>query len=587
MFERVGQFFSPPVQALKRAAGLGSPIPREVLQRALFANGPVVSMGDPLLSGHSMGSVSIVGDYNSLYRSTKDLAASFITQYPGSSFDWMKDLFSSKDMIMGYQTFGSVTGINFILGLVKMVHASSQIGYADAIEDRKGSVMGRIGILESASLGGAGASFGTFRVLSIIDTVREIQPGSLLGRVSYGFAMAGLSFYSLFFAFLSVTFGIQLFEGYKLKNKLNRAEDFVEKMEILQRKLQVQPDKVYEKLMQKHGSDAAVRKVLIDEAYDAGKENLRKVLKELNIKDVSDEKLKKVMLSGTGIDEEKLMQTGLKMKVQKTQLKKQAKMGRILNSAGVEAMQKLQSETTLAKRVKLGDKTAIANANKLVNVIKEANQKKITEAAVVISVLIFGIVTLTAAMVFTGGTSLLVSDTLMLLFTIVMTLVDGYYLLQSYREERPAPHDKKMLLLSSVLGLTSLLMMMGLGASGVLSVGVVPLVIALVLTGLWLGQNGVTWAVLNRNERRYQDKNPTLETLLKALDADERDRVELMMKNLSEMHRQMIQSEMKQSHGDMKEATRAVIQKIEFTKKAHLESLREAITPQLVNVAAS
>ncbi|NGX27809.1 MAG: hypothetical protein K940chlam6_01747, partial [Chlamydiae bacterium] len=351
-----------------------------------------------------------------------------------------------------------------------------------------------IGILESASLGGAGASFGTFRVLSIIDTVREIQPGSLLGRVSYGFAMAGLSFYSLFFAFLSVTFGIQLFEGYKLKNKLNRAEDFVEKMEILQKKLQVQPDKVYEKLMQKHGSDAAVRKVLIDEAYDAGKENLRKVLKELNIKDVSDEKLKKVMLSGTGIDEEKLMQTGLKMKVQKTQLKKQAKMGRILNSAGVEAMQKLQSETTLAKRVKLGDKTAIANANKLVNVIKEANQKKITEAAVVISVLIFGIVTLTAAMVFTGGTSLLVSDTLMLLFTIVMTLVDGYYLLQSYREERPAPHDKKMLLLSSVLGLTSLLMMMGLGASGVLSVGVVPLVIALVLTGLWLGQNGVTWA---------------------------------------------------------------------------------------------
>ncbi|NGX27805.1 MAG: hypothetical protein K940chlam6_01743, partial [Chlamydiae bacterium] len=134
---------------------------------------------------------------------------------------------------------------------------------------------------------------------------------------------------------------------------------------------------------------------------------------------------------------------------------------------------------------------------------------------------------------------------------------------------------------------TSLLMMMGLGASGVLSVGVVPLVIALVLTGLWLGQNGVTWAVLNRNERRYQDKNPTLETLLKALDAGEKKRVELMLKNLSEMHRQIIQSEMKQSHGDMKESTRAVIQKIELTKKAHLESLREAITPQLVNVAAS
>ncbi len=607
----IGQtFFSHASQALRWSIGWQrqgpaqqAPVPKDVLQKALFAalfaKGPGVLKDPALVSELAFGDMYVVGDYTSLYRTSEDFGLSLLAMYPNSSLSWMKDFFSSKDMITAYQTFGSLSGITFLAGLVKMSHVPSTIGYAEAIGDRRGALIGRISTLEGASMAGAGASSVGFRVLTIFDTIKDIKPESLLGRVCHGFSIASLVFWCIFFAVVSTMLGIQMYEGYQFQSKLKKAEDLAGQIEIIQKKMRVNAGGVYTKLVKKHGSESAANKVLIDEAYRVGKENLGKLLKELGIKDVPEERLKSMVhdILEEGVQDcsvesmqkrvqEQLMMIGLDMRVQKTQLKKQAKMGRILGSSGMDAMKEVSSAKSLAGRVRIGDPSAIQQANKLVDVIKKSTQRQITESAIIIGVLVLGIAAMVAAIALTGGTGILVSTALMLVFSITMLITDGYYLLQSYRGDRPAPHDKKMLAASAVMGVASLLAVSALGLSGVITLGTAPIVISFVLAAIWLAQNGATWAIINRNERRHNEKNPTLETLMKALDADKKEQVEIMFKNLSEIHRLMIDEEKKKHDGDLKEATRAVIRAVELTKKAHLEELRAMLQPHLVKSVA-
>lgn len=567
--------------------------PKKVLEKALLAGGALFNKKDPIFSGHSLGTTFLVSDYTSLYHSFEDLGLSIQAFFPNNPMHGFLSHFQSKDMMIGSHTFGSVTGVNAIIGLVEMFHLRCGIQFANQIGDKRGSLMGKVGLLQEASLGVTGISGGAFRVLSTVGTIKDVQVGSLMNRVSDGLVLIGIVFYALFFAFLSAVTGIRAYEGSQFKKKLRGADGLAEKIEVLQKKSSADAKKVYEKELARFGSEAKLKSELIEEGYKAGAENLKKALKELGHEKISDEKLREMIHSSleesvggwtsAGIQtrvEESLKQLGLEAKVEKVQRKKEEKMDRILSQSGLKALNKIKNDHNLVSRIQKGDKEAIEKGKKLAKIVKKSNQKKLTESAALIAISIIGILVMGASIVLTGGLGLIVASAILLVFSGLMTGIDGYFLYQSYKGELLAQHDKKLLIVSSILGLSSFLTMAALGLSGVVSMGTVPIIIALVLAAMWIGQNGATFAMMNRNQRRDEEKDPTLEALLKAHEKGNVKRIEKMMKNLSEARRKFLK-------GTDVESVRKAIKKVEEVKKERLESLREAVAPHLVRVSAS
>lgn len=594
MMSFVGSVFNGAVQAAKYPfVGWGEPSQQQILQKALFARGAALpQIGAPTLSGHTINSTFVVSDYTTIYRSTEDFIMSCLDLFPSHSLGWLKNMFSGKDAAIVYSAFGLSSGLNAILGAVQLKRDFENIAFSDAITDSKGSLMGRASVVKDGALIGGGLSFAAFRSLSILDTVKGITPGlgsaSLTGRATYGMLFVGIILYSIFFAFFAVIAGLKMHEGAKFKGKLKNAKNLQEQIDILQKKLNVDPKSVLAKLEKKHGSEAA-RKILIEEAMASGKEGLQAVMKELGLEELSEDKLKALLdksinavFSGRNV-EEKLVQVGLSLKVQKAELKKQSKLGRILTKEALAAMHELKSDTNLSGRIGKADAKAIARGEALVEAIQKGAASKLKENAVLLAVFVFGIIALAGVLAFTGGAGLLVASALMLLFSLVSLAVDGYYLAQSYKAEKPGSGDKKMLIASTVLAVATILIIAALVASGVFTMGTFPMIAALVLAVLWLGQNGMTWAVMNRNEKLHQEKNPTLETLIEALKREENQaRILKMLENLPEPLKHEVESQRKAASGDLLRGALAVSKKVEDVRKARLDILREALVPMMV-----
>ena len=246
--------------------------------------------------------------------------------------------------------------------------------------------------------------------------------------------------------------------------------------------------------------------------------------------------------------------------------KKQVKLGRILNKAGLEALTSLKAERNLVKRVSIGDAEAIEKGKALVEAIQASSSKKVTEHSILLAIFIFGVVTMAAALAFAAGPGLVVASVMMLLFAVMGIGVDGYYLIQSYKGEQPVAKDKKMLILSTVVAVATLLAILAIVASGVVTMGTGPLIAAVILMIIWIAQNGITYAVMTRNEKRHNEKNPTLETFIEALEAEyDMEYIQRMHKNLSDELKKEITATKRKV---MLDQAQAQAKKIEAVKKA-------------------
>lgn len=593
MWLSIGQIFSSANQAVSKGLGLQRPTAEGLFEKALFAGGPVLPQSSRILSGHTLGNSFVVADYTSLYRSVQDLAVGIWDRFPQAPLSFLKDFMSSKDIALGYHIFGSASSLNVVIGLVQLKAAYDLCAFAKAIGDEEGLLQGRLSCIQSTTLFGAGVSFAAYRPLSIYGIATNSSPMSLIGRLSYASVQAGMAFYAVFFTMSTAVLGLQVHEGMTFVKGLDRAGDLTAQVEWLQQKLQVDPKEVHQKLTREHGTDKATD-LLIDEAISSGKEGIRSMMKEMGIPKVQEAKLEEIVrdavkksCSGWTAEavqkqmSEKLMLVGLSMRVQKTQLKQSTKMQRILGRTGFEVLQEVAS---LKGRVTKTD----AKAQELVDKIRASAVSSITESAIVGAVSAMGIVAMVAAIVFTGGLPLIISSAFMLVFSILMSAIDGYYLYMSYKEERPADHDKKMVVLSTLVGVASFLTLVALGATGVVSMGIFPIVVAAILSALWVGQNGVTLWVMDRNEKRHQLQNPTLETFLKALqDESQKDKIMEMFGNLPEELKGLIQKALKGHQNDMEKAALSVARRIEEAKAARLEMFRGVLSPHLVTESAS
>lgn len=535
----------------------------EVLRKAIFAEGSFLPLASkPHISSLSMGTSFMVSDYTSLYRAFQDTAVSYFALHPKSDFWGLKELFAHRDVALGYHAFGTTSGLGAFIGASLMRQDLSEMAYVDTIGDKRASLMQRVSLVRDGSLMGASIGFVVFRILSMLDAARKSAP-SLMGRIASGFLYLGLSLFAVFFTLYAVVYGTQIYEGTKLQKKLSAAKNLEEKLAILQKKIGFDPQKLAEKFQDQE---------LIEEGSLRAKIAVEKLIKEIGVEGISKERLEEVT---TAILEEGKFETsdflllGLQGKVQKVALKKKNKMMRLLGKEGMEALSQIQSEGKgLQKRVTKGD-TGLAQD--LVKKVEEANRNLLKERSVVLSVFILGIISMVLPIICAAGTGLLLSSAAMLVFSILMLGVDAYYLAQSYREDVPAIHDRKLLIVSSVIAVASMTTVIALGATGVVAMGGFPLIVSIVLLTFWLIQNGVSWKIMDRNEKRYY------ENVMKELQDPEKV-VETLSQISNEVKGKIIEKLL--SEGNPK--LLALIEKIEKQKKGHLEVIRRAVMPHMI-----
>lgn len=482
---------------------------------------------NPSLSNIYLASTDFVGDYGALPRSLVDLVESVaaVKAFPGSGP--ILDVLTGKDAGIVYQLSGTTAILNTVKGVHEFGRTLHQLDFSTAIGDKQGVLLGRVGLGLEVTRATAGTVFEGYRGLNIAATIKGVSHSgfnapTMLGRATYGFLFVGLILWAVFFSIYCVIFGIRSAEASRLKKQIDAEPDLAKKIEILQKKFSVDPQELYAKLLKKEGSKEAADKALLNEGWEIAKESLRSYAKSLNLT-LSEDKLKEAVEQvvfkqqpmETKTLEEMLCGIGLEGRVTKARIKNEIKLERTLGSTVAQELKK----ELIGRTTPLTDPKSVEIIDKLKGAI--ASQQK--EFFKVAAIFLLGAIAMVAGMVLVSGPGAIVAAALLVSFNIIaMIVLDIPDMMAAYRYEKPAPYDKKALAASSLLAVASATVLVALAASGVVTFGIVPMITAFVLTGLWLGHNGVSLYILERNQAHFASLKPppapaTLATLLNTI----------------------------------------------------------------------
>lgn len=566
------------------------------MHEMLFSTRPYLPETVSLVSDCALSTIDLTSDYASVLNDSEALAVSVISHSPHRNHDWVKELILADNMMNTYQSYGSQTGINLISGIIKAIQAISTLQFAQMIGDRRAVFAGQVGLVESVSQAATGVAGAGQRGLTIAQAVEKASSSSVIGRLSQGFSWVGLIFYSIYFAVLGINFGVKAHESNCFMQKLAKKETLLEKVQFLHEKMTVDPVKVRAKLLKKYGSEERVSAHLREVAFESAKCNLKQLLADLNITGVSDEQMDQMIqeslqshargfsLASTDKKIQSYLESrGLAYHLEKTKIKKEAKLSRVLNTKGLQALEGAGNLAALIERLKTNQPDPTAEAKDLIDKVTSSNARVFKEATIISALMFFGVAAMIASIVISSGLSLVVLSAILLVFGLTMTAIDGYFVYKSYQDEKRAPHDKMMLSISSLFAIGSFATIVALGVSGVISFGIAPIIVAGILMAVWLAQNGISYWVLKRNERLFAEKHPTFEGMLKAVENGQNTRVEKMLQNLTPIQRTLIDNEKNQlATDDLAQVLRNTIAKVEEAKKERLERLRHLVTNSVV-----
>lgn len=538
--ERIGNLAAP-VAAVKGAI---APAGKD-LYRLIFNQNFENKDFKPLISGNISYEIQNI---TSLQRAGTDLIQSTDPALLGSIG------FTGPAASVTYQAFGTSSLLNAVIWGLQMPSSFNQIAFSDKIGDKRQALTGRISVVKNAvGITAALSLSGGFRVTSIMGAAQGATPSSLLGRLSFGFVTAGLVLYSIFFALISIVVGISIYEGEKLRKDLT--------LEKLVRKLTVDPAKIKGKFK---GAE------LEKEALSVGMQQLKALSKELGIK--ADDKVFEGALIQLAGGKDKLEEIGLALKLAQIQCKKEQK---LLRTVGKECFDEIQ---------KLVNGKLDSNAQALlVDKVRASLNSNLRMNIIVLAVCLLSIAALVAGIVCTAGVPLIIASVLMVASTLAMIGLDGYCFKMSLEGEQPATHDKKAIVFSTVVCIAAVVTLVALHVFGIVTFGVGPLVVALVLAGMWLGYNYYVWNKLDEKEHNQRLTKPTLETFAEDINSyrftDEQ--IEEMFEKLPEK-KQIKAALTGDSRYDYFQATNAVIEDLKALKAEELERIREALVPYLV-----
>lgn len=568
---------------------------------------------DPLASGNAINTSFSVANSTWFSRAIEDQLSTILASFP-SQTPFLKEItqeLSAPNTAVAYHAMGTTTAFHALYATTMLVDNFDQIAFAEKIGDSQGKLLGRLAAFKNISFIGGAAGYAGYRPLSIATAVTGTATGytapTLLGRVAAGFGLFGNIFYAIYYAAVALLSSVQIYFGEKFRNKMNASETVEAKLQFLKDQLKVDPDKMYRKLLDKEAKKVhgdlfqnldrekqdeilqTVKAAVINEMIAHGSEIITQIFAESGEK-MSQEHCRRLFLNlvQSRFSElqtkeyipqfmnEYLFMEGLQLKMRKLELKKELKLARLTSADCV----KMIKEANVAGKIVSIDGAVRPisednTAQKIVDTVVSALNFKRDLNIVGVIACVVGVISMILAIVFSGGIGAVIGAVISLVAVLLMLGLDGYCMKMSLDSEPVGRNDKKVLLTSTALCLLSAGVVVGLMASGVVSFGILPLVLTLVLAAVWLGHNGYAWYIINQKEK----KHPTIESFLQFLQKEQaNEKIAELFDRLPMEVQELLKQQLEKDSGEASaEDWKAAIAKVQRMKEEHFERLREEL----------
>lgn len=471
-----------------------------------------------------------------------------------------------------FTAMGMTTACNSVTGAVASVKAYDRFKAAQAIEHRSGKIESIVDMARGVSQSMGGAFYVAYRPLSITATIQGLdisspQAATPIGRGGFITGVVGNAFFGAFYAVISGYFFYMLKRMYSFRSKFFQDKD-IKKLDnvgnvqefmkfLTEKRLGVSPENTLQKMLKAYSnspsgvSQGKVRQELKASCMDSTKTWIKAMIKEaeklpgspassISEKDCGQiaEKLlaeldnftehKDELIQSLGFNESmdkellSFVKTlsftellGLDLKTVKREKRKEKKLAEFVGGSVVTALIKAK-ESGLTERLASSDPVIQAAAlEEAQGILKDAQSTMrvgLFNSWCLLIAGVIGVAATIATFVFTGGIGAIVAGVLFLACALAMLFPDVIFLRSSQvAEGQPGSLDKWLLGFSTTVAIISLFAAIILGS--VFSMGTVPLVLAVVIGLLWLGNNLYSLDRLIKKEERFALNNPTCQSL--------------------------------------------------------------------------
>ncbi|MES2344710.1 MAG: hypothetical protein V4494_02070 [Chlamydiota bacterium] len=411
-------------------------------------------------------------------------------------------------------TLGQVTALAGIatstLGIIEGAH---KIQEGQLVGDSQTVIEGGTKLAASAAQTASAVGLVIFRPMNIASMAMGINAtsfgsASLFGKLTFGLGQVSTGILGIFYALTGALGAFNLYHLLKFKyHKPNQLASNETKMNFLLGKLESK-DTDFAKLNDFNTKDC------IKEA----KRMLPKVCAELKM---SKEEWKELYAA---LGDKNLIQIGDAFKKRKLELKQEMQLARVIGDSAVEDLKKYKK---LKEKKNFTDQERIELSNKskvIIDKTEKAWDRKVIVNTLLTFAGIMGVGATAMALLCTGGIGAMVAVGILVVAVIIpMTLIDAYNYCTDLKESDPGIHDKKFLIITSVVAFLSMALSIGLMVA--LSAGLAPILLTLILGSFWLLINAYTYKKIGEAEKRANQKEKPVNELAEYIKAEWLDKL--------------------------------------------------------------
>ncbi len=431
---------------------------------------------------------------------------------------------------------GSTTAFNAVQGGVAACQAWDRFEAAHKIDNSPGMVEAGTDVARGATQMAAGALFAAYRPTSVVadlaNSPQTMHSVSLVGRVSYWTGFLGIALFGVMYGILSIWCGWKLWRYKSFEQDLHKDKDpsQLDDAKNLQKYLQffekelgkTTEQTVLEQMRAEHGEGLSnklkqeARLFLRGEIKALGRGRKKKVVEAI---------VDRMLEDAGGLPQDnsplsRVERLGLAVCTARQKAKDRS---RIAFAVSGECVQRIEQAVASNLNGRLGQEDelirneAVTEAQTLVKKVQQSVQDKKHWNWVILAASIIGLAAIIISCVCTGGIFPVVAGALFVLSGVLMLYVDCWVFFKPTLQSSSAPGkwDKPLARASTALGVASLVAVAVLAS--VSSVGIVPLVVALVIGVLWLMTSGISLHSLSKREKRFYQEHPSLESMSKEM----------------------------------------------------------------------
>lgn len=412
-------------------------------------------------------------------------------------------------------TLGLSTGVNAFLGLDGVKRALARASEAAKVGSAEGE---RTALLDAARcvvqvVGGA-TYFGV-RGLTLATQLKGVDATSataptLLGRVTFIVAAVGSAIWGLFYIFLAVVCGRDIRSAARLRTEL------IEACKLSKTPEEMSSDELlaYVRFFEKHAGVEIPEIIATDaELIEEAIQHRIELVKTVVGKPLSGREYREIVCEMIKLEPVvDLVAEGAAVRQEKHKAKCRLELTNLVGARSAKELIRMTQNSMsggelLSQRIERGDSEADEAARLFVRSNEELTAEMETSLNTSIRInagymgaCLIGIAATTAGFFALSPVGLIVVTVAFFLMVITMSVLDGYRFHKALDAIDPGQYDKTMLTISTVIGALSAAG--GIAVVSFLSMGIVPLIAAIVIAGVWIGVNAKVWHAVCQHEAK-------------------------------------------------------------------------------------